>query len=121
MANRETYPASQSPLQGDVSGPAGASTVTVVGIQTVPVAPTLPTDKDLLQFNNTDGEWEPTAVGNAAITIGTFATAGGAVVSKGQPISDDRDFSVNNIAIDGLVGWSHGFAFDVFVNGTGIL
>lgn len=121
MANRETYPASQSPLQGDVSGPAGASTVTVVGIQTVPVSPATPTDQDLMRYNNTDGKWEPTAEGNASITIGTFALAGGVVVEKGLPISDDREFSVNNVAIDGLVGWSHGFAFDVFVNGTGVL
>jgi len=124
MANRETYPASQSPLTGDISGPAGAQQVTVTGIQGVPVLPassTSPTDKDKLTYSATNGDWEPTADGNVAVTIGTYATSGGAVTSKGVALSDDRSFSVNNIGIDGLVGWTHGFAFDIFVNGVGVL
>lgn len=120
MANRETYPASQSPLQGDISGPAGATLVTVVGIQTQPVAPTLPIDKDTFRYNAVVPEWEPTADGNASVTIGTFATAGGTTVSKGVNISDDYDFLVNNVGLDILVGWSHGFASQVFVNGSPI-
>lgn len=119
--NRETYPASLSPIKGDVNAGAGAKTATVVGIQTQAVAPTIPTDKDVLRFNAAVPDWEPTADGNAAVTIGTFATAGGVTTSKGLSISDDRDFSVNNIGINGLVGWSLGFAFDIFVNGVGVL
>lgn len=124
MANRETYPASQSPLTGDISGPAGAQQVTVTGIQGIPVSPqtgTSPTDKDKLVYHNDNGDWEPTADGNVAVTIGTYATNGGVVTSKGQALSDDRAFSVNNVAIDGLVGWTLGFAFDIYVNGVGVL
>ena len=122
MANRETYPASQSPLSGDVSAPAGATTVTVTGIQTQPVAATTPTDKDVLRFNAgvDTPEWEPTADGNARVTIGTFTQAGGVTATKGLTISDDTEFSVNNVAIDGLVGWAYGFASDIFVNGSPI-
>lgn len=121
MANRETYPASQSPLTGDISGPAGAQAVTVTGLQTNPVSAATPTDKDKLVWNDPSGDWEPTTDKNVRVTIGTYATTAGAITSKGTPISDDTDFSVNNIAIDGLVGWSHGHAFDVFVNGVGVL
>lgn len=119
--NRETYPASQSPLSGDISAPAGATLATVVGLQTNPVSTATPADKDALRWHADNGDWEPTTDGNVKVTLGTYATAGGAVVSKGIPISDDLDFSVNNIAIDGLVGWSHGTAFDFFVNGVGVL
>lgn len=43
--NREIFPASLFPLRGDVSAEAGATTATVVGIQTVPVdMPIYPTD-----------------------------------------------------------------------------
>lgn len=124
MANRETYPASQSPLTGDISGPAGAQQVTVTGIQGVPVAPATsssPTDQDKLVYQAANNDWEPTADGNVAVTIGTYTTAGGVVTGKGVALSDDRNFSVNNIGIDGLVGWTLGFAFDIYVNGVGVL
>lgn len=122
MSNRETYPASQSPLAGDINAPAGATTVTVTGIQTQPVAATIPTDKDVLRFNTEADtpEWEPTADGNASVTIGTFSLAGGVIATKGLTISDDYEFSVNNVGIDGLVGWAYGFASEVFVNGSPI-
>jgi hypothetical protein len=122
MANRETYPASQSPLSGDISAPAGATTATVIGLQTQPIAPTIPTDKDVLRFNTEADtpEWEPTADGNASVTIGTFSLAGGVVATKGLTISDDYEFSVNHVGIDGLVGWAYGFASEVFVNGSPI-
>jgi hypothetical protein len=57
--NRESYPSSQSPLLGDISGPAGATLVTVVGIQKVPVITTLPTDQQVLTFVAASGMWEP--------------------------------------------------------------
>lgn len=124
MANRETYPASQSPLTGDISGPAGAQSVTVTGIQGIPVlpqSPTSPTDQDKLTFQAANGDWEPTADPNVVVTIGTLVVISGAVTAKGVPLSDDRNFSVNNIGIDGLVGWTLGFAFDIWVNGVGVL
>ena len=120
MANRETYPASQSPLLGDLSGPAGATTVTVVGIQTQPVAPTIPTDQDALRYNADVPQWEPRADGNASVTFGEFLTAGGSTISKGETISDDYDFLVDNVPIDGLIGWTFGDASQVFVNGVAI-
>jgi hypothetical protein len=120
MANRETYPASQSPLQGDISGPAGSSLVTVVGIQKQPVDPKIPIDKDLLRFDATVPEWTPLAEGNSSFAIGTFAQAGGVVVSKGLPISDDYEVLVNNVSLEGLVGWAFGNASQVFVNGVAV-
>ena len=106
MANRETYPASQSPLQGDLSGTAGATTVTVVGLQTVPVAPgTPPTGADLV-FDGT--QWSGQLPANIALEL------------NGQDFSDDWEFMVNNVSLDMLVGWSYGFAFKVFINGVGV-
>lgn len=121
MANRETYPASQSPLQGDISGPAGATLVRVVGIQTIPVSPATPTDQDTFRYSFADNQWEPDADGNASITIGTYVVTSGQVTSKGDNLSDDYDFLVNNVGLDVLVGWSHGFTSQVFVNGTAVL
>jgi hypothetical protein len=118
VPNRETYPAAQSPLQGDIDGPAGNSTVTVVGIQTQPVSPAVPVDKDTLRFNASVPQWEPKADGNASVTFGELLTAGGEIISRGETISDDYDFSVDNVPIDGLVGWSLGFASQVFVDGS---
>jgi hypothetical protein len=120
VANRETFPPSASPLQGDISGQAEDTTVTVVGIQRQPVSPAIPIDKDTLRYNISIPQWEPKADGNSSVTIGTFATAGGEIISKGTTISDDYDFAVNNIGIDGLVGWVYGFASQVFVNGAAI-
>ncbi len=118
MSNRETYPAAQSPLQGDISGPAGASTVKVVGIQNQPVNAEIPVDKDTLRFDASVPEWAPTADGNASVTVGTYATAGGSVISKGETVSDDYEFSVDNVPIDGLLGWTLGDASQVFVDGS---
>lgn len=121
MANRETYPASQSPLKGDISGQAGETTVTVIGIQRQPVNDAVPTDQDVLRYHAEVPEWRPTADGNASVTIGTYETAGGGtVVSKGTTISDDYDFLVDNVSLDGIVGWAYGYAGQVFVNGSAI-
>ncbi len=123
MANRETYPASQSPLTGDISGAAGETNVAVVGIQTIPVDPTPPTAEEEFYFDQAlglQGEWTPRLDSNRSINIGTFATAGGEILSRGRKLSDDYDFLVNCVGLEVLVGWSHGFAFQVFVNGTGV-
>lgn len=120
MSNRESYPAAQSPLQGDISGPAGATTVTVTGIQTQPVNPEIPVDKDTLRFDASIPEWVPTADGNSSVTFGELLTAGGVITSKGETISDDYEFAVDNVPIDGLVGWAHGDASQFFVDGSPI-
>ncbi len=121
MANRETFPAAQSPLTGDISGPAGATTVTVTGIQTQLVSPAIPIDKDTFRFNAGFPRWEPTADGNASVTLGEELSAGGVITKKGINISDDYDFLVDNVPIDGLVGWVLGDDSQVFVDGSPVL
>ncbi len=120
MSNRETYPASQSPLQGDISGQAGDTTVTVIRIQTQPVSPAVPVDKDTFRYNASIPDWEPTADGNASITLGTLLTAGGEIISKGVTLSDDYIVLVDNATLDGLVGWAYGLASQFFVDGNPI-
>lgn len=124
MANRETFPAAQSPLTGDLDGGAGDTTVTVVGLQTIPIDPTPPTDEETLVFDaqlGLQGQWTPRLDANISVTIGEFLTAGGEIISRGRKLSDDYDFLVNCVGLDVLVGWSYGFAFQVFVNGTGVV
>ena len=120
MSNRETFPASQSPLTGDISGAAGQTSVTVIGIQTVPVDPTPPTAEEEFFYDVDLLEWSPRLDSNRSVTLGTFLTDSGDIISRGQKLSDDYDFLVNCVGLEVLVGWSHGFAFQVFVNGTGI-
>ena len=120
MANRETYPASQSPLQGDIDGPAEATTVTVTGIQRQHVNPEVPVDQDTLRYIAATPEWIPQADGNSSVTIGTYESSGGQIVSKGITISDDYAFLVNNVGLEVLVGWTYGFASQVFMNGSAI-
>jgi hypothetical protein len=85
MANRETFPASQSPLKGDVSGAAGATTVTVTGLQTIPVQAGLPANGNVLTYNSTLNTWYPAggSSGNQSILI------------NGNGYSDDYDIGVN--------------------------
>lgn len=118
--NRETYPASQSPLQGDISGPAGAQSVRVVGIQSIPVDPTTPTDQEFLKYDATLGEWSPELPGNVSITFGTFLSTSGEIISRGVWVSDDYDFSCNGIGFEVLLNWTHGFAFNCYIDGTGV-
>ncbi|SRR6266478_1511925 len=74
MANRESYPANQSPLQGDIDGSAGEQLVTVTGIQTIPVDPTTPQPQQLLVMGS-DGVWHPEdPVVSGTDAIGTPST-----------------------------------------------
>ena len=122
MANRETYPASQSPLTGDISGPAGATSVTVVGLQNNPVAPGGPGQANVLVWEqNSDGssgEWQPQIPLNAVLLGGTPDGQG---VLQGFVIaSTDLAFLVNNVGMEVLADWAYGFAYQVFLNGTGL-
>lgn len=85
MANRETYPASQSPLLGDISGPAGATTVTVVGLQRTSMDSTPPNDQDALVYQLSSNKWVPTADANQSIAV------------NGVKVSDDYDIGFNLI------------------------
>ena len=107
MSNRESYPASQSPLTGDISGPAGARTVTVTGIQTFPVNPTVE-DQDYLIFDGNVNEWVPKPPGNVSITVDAV------------DVSDDFYFSCDYVDLVSLVDWTLGFDFIVFLDGTGV-
>ncbi len=121
--NRETFPASQSPLTGDASGAAGETNVTVVGIQTIAVDSTPPTAEEEFFFDQAlglQGEWTPRLDSNRSITLGQFLTNSGEILSRGRKLSDDYDFLINCVGLDALVSWTHGFSFQVFVNGTGV-
>jgi hypothetical protein len=83
--NRQTYPATQAPLTGDISGPAGATQVAVVGIRGIPVSSATPTDMQLLRFIAANGDWEPSNDGNTAIYLNGF------------PVSDDYLVYVNPV------------------------
>lgn len=89
MANRETYPASLSPLIGDVSAGAGVQLVTVVGLQNQPIDGTAPLEQQILRFSFTDpiagtgGAWRASFDTNSAVYI------------NGVPVSDDYDILVN--------------------------
>lgn len=106
MANRQSYPSSLFPLRGDISAEAGDVAVVVEGIQTQPVDPAVPDTGDELIYG-ADGIWHPGKL-NASVLINDI------------PISDDYDFLVNQIAIDGIVNWPYGYASQVFQNGAAI-
>ena len=108
MSNRQTYPASQSPLQGDISGAAGATKVTVTGLQTVPILSTPPTDQQLLTFIAADGLWEPVSLGNASMLF------------EGHSISDDYDVFCNGVDFTCLVDWPYDFTSQIFVEGSAV-
>jgi hypothetical protein len=119
MSNRETFPASQSPLTGDISGPAGATSVTVVGIQNIPVEHLGPTDQMNLTYNAVTQQWEPALPGNISVILNGTADSLG-VLTGFTIISDDYDVLVNHVGLEVLVGWPYGFGFNVYVNGTGV-
>jgi hypothetical protein len=59
-----------SPLGGDLSG--NLPNATVVGIQTVPVAVTAPTNAQVFEYNSSSGKWTPTTNGRIfGATIGS--------------------------------------------------
>ena len=119
MSNRETYPASQSPLQGDISGPAGATLVTVTGFQGIPIQPGVPTDSAGWIYDANANEWFWEIPPNIAIILNGTPNGVG-VLTGGEIMSDDYVISVNNVGLEVLASWSLGFGFKVFVNGTGV-
>jgi hypothetical protein len=111
MANRETYPSAQSPLQGDIQGPAGATLVTVIGLQTIPVSPAVPAQQAVLTFDGT--QWSPEV---PTYTIALEAADGTLTI-----VSDDWDIYINGIGTEVLVDWPYSFAFQIFINSTGVV
>lgn len=99
--NRETFPSSLFPLRGDLSAESGATTVRVIGIQTVPIdQPVSPTD-DLKVATYIDAdkriEWK---------TGGSGET--NAVLINGVGESDDFLFLVNAV-------FTNNYGSDVFL------
>lgn len=119
MANRETYPAAQSPLVGDISGPAGASRVTVVGLQNRPVSAATPVEQARLTWDEVEGNWTPKVPGNMSVLLNGTPDALN-VLQGFLDISDDYAFLVNCVGLEVLTGWAYGFDFQVFVDGMGV-
>lgn len=92
MANRESYPASLFPLRGDISAEAGATSVVVQGLQTIPISTQLPDGSvavgpapalvALGGSNVSQAVWTPVPLDNC-------------ILVNGVPKSDDYDISVN--------------------------
>lgn len=78
MANREVYPSSLFPLNGDLSAGAGATTVEVIGLQNITIAanPLINGYVPTYVADNGDIEWRP-AAGGVALTL------------NGEPLSAD--------------------------------
>lgn len=107
MANRETFPSALFPLRGDVSAEAGATSVIVTGLQTVPISTVAPTDKQALVFDVTlgvAGEWTPGTGGSSSY----FEV-------NGTSVSQDGLFFINGTIVLGTDG-----LFGLKVNGTRI-
>lgn len=88
MANRECYPSSLFPLRGDLSAEAGATSVNVVGIQTIPVSSlvgTAPVDGLVLGYAAVNGDIEQ--MGTAGIAV------------NGVMVSMDYDIFVNRTLV----------------------
>lgn len=80
MANRETYPASLFPMEGDLFSSPGQVKVTVIGIQSEPVDPATPVNAQGLIFNGT--EYAISYI-NSQLQI------------EGSAVSDDYTIAVN--------------------------
>ena len=57
--NSQVFPQSTYPLTGDLASSPGNPNITVDGIQTIPVSPTLPLDQQTLVFQNILTEYVP--------------------------------------------------------------
>jgi len=105
VANSETYPSALFPLRGDLSAESGATTVEVIGLQDVLIAPQPYIDGYVPTYvaANGDIEWLPSGERLDAILV------------NGNPVSEDALILVNNhftLAGDHL---------GVLVNGTRIV
>jgi hypothetical protein len=120
MANRETYPAAQSPLQGDISGAAGATTVTVTGFQNIPAQAGTPDDGASWIYDSTVNEWLTEVPPNIAFILNATPNILNQPVG-GEFMSDDYAVTVDNVGLETLVSWPYGFGFKVFLNGVGVV
>lgn len=100
--NRQVFPSSLFPLRGDLSAEAGATSVVVIGIQTVPIdQPISPTDNGkVATFIDADGRIEWRSGGGNAVEI------------NGTGVSSDKQFFINGITDGSAPVWT------VLVNGV---
>ncbi len=75
------------PLTGDVTSEVGNSVITVVGLQSVPVSNTFPTDGSVLTYLSSTNKWTPQA--------DTTGEANTSIQVNGVTVSDDYFVSVN--------------------------
>jgi hypothetical protein len=104
--NRECYPASLFPLRGDLFAEAGSTTVEVIGLQNIPIAPNPRIDKYVPTYvaANGDIEWMLGSGGEAD-----------AIEVNSDPVSQDALVLVNNNFVFA------GGALGIAVNGTRIV
>lgn len=119
MSNRETYPASQSPLTGDIDGTAGETQITVTGWQGNPIDPGFPVDMAEPFYDAVNEAWHFRLPGNIAVIINATPDSLNNLLG-GTVLSDDYEFLVDNVGLEVLTGWSHGFSSQVFVDGVGV-
>ena len=93
MANRQTFPSSLFPLQGDVSAEAGSISVEVIGLQNIPIAPNPLVNGAVPTYvaANNDIEW--------------LVANGSAVEINGVGVSPDKKIFINGVT-DGSLVWS---------------
>ena len=99
MSNRQTYPADALfPLRGDLSAEAGATSVEVIGLQNIPIAPNPRIDGYELTYvaANGDLEWLPDAFNPlfASLYPGDVIVWNGSEWTNAQ-LPDIDDFEVN--------------------------
>lgn len=68
--------ASIYPLTGDVTSTPGSPTVTVTGLQGIPVQQTFPIDDDFLAYDNTVNKWIPRLIIPDDLPLATASTPG---------------------------------------------
>jgi len=108
VANNQSFPQSVYPIAGDVQSVVGNQTVTVTGLQGVPVDTTAPASGQVLEFNGTI--WTPTTpASGAAFTVsgkGWFAGPGMTDLSSlfvGQFNAAITNFSANTVLVSQFV------------------
>jgi hypothetical protein len=100
------------PLDGDVESLTGGDTLTVVGIQRVPVVPTAPTDQQSIVFQASVGTGE---------YVPTFSPFNRSLQVNGVGVSDDYWLFINFVDTEIQVNSSHSpNGFPILVNGTAV-
>lgn len=112
---------------GDITGT--FSNFTVTGLRGNPISNVLPTNGQVLSWNNTLGQWEPTSVstgtvttvtGNGPITISNGGTTPDISISQATNVSDGYITQVDYISFSAKLSTASGFGGDLSGNSTNI-